>query len=346
MVELLRRNVLRTPRSARGVRHRTATIVGVHQVRGIVHVDPQIMMIAVRTVPRILQRPATIGRAEHRCVLQIDHVGVLVIGDDVRVIKGALTDVATPVRKCPRCAGIVALEQTTVIVLHDGVHAIRIRRAYRHTDATNEATRQPLVARDLGPRLAAVSALEQAAASATAGHLEFLAVRLPQRCVHHVRIVAVDRDVDRAGLVVAIQHLAPTLAAIGALEHAALCTRHAVLAERRDEHDVRIRGMNADLGDAVTLLEADMRPRLAGIGAAVNAVARHDVAANARLTHADVDDVRIAFAYCDRTNRRALDLAVGDRCPIFTAISRFPEPASHRAKVRFLWSALRTARGD
>ena len=61
--------------------------------------------------------------------------------------------------------------------------------------------------------------------------------------------------------------------------------------------------------------EADVRPGLAGVGRLVDAVARHDVAADARLAHADVDDVGVRFGDGDGADRRARDLAVGDRRP-------------------------------
>ena len=66
---------------------------------------------------------------------------------------------------------------------------------------------------------------------------------------------------------------------------------------------------------ASELREADVRPRLAGVGGFVDAVARHDVAADARLAHADVDDVGVRVGHGDGADRRALDLAVGDRRP-------------------------------
>ena len=62
-------------------------------------------------------------------------------------------------------------------------------------------------------------------------------------------LLRIDRDVDRGGLVVAEQRALPRLAAVGALVDAALLARRAQLAERRDEHDVRVGRMDADLRD-------------------------------------------------------------------------------------------------
>ena len=83
---------------------------------------------------------------------------------------------------------------------------------------------------------------------------------------------------------------------------------------------------------ASEFVEADVRPGLAGVGRLVDAVARHDVAADARLAHADVDDVGVRFGDGDRADRRARDLAVGDRRPVRAAVGRLPEAAAGRRR--------------
>ena len=146
------------------------------------------------------------------------------------------------VHQRPRGAGVVARKRPPLSFSTSAYTRFGVGGRDRHADAPHQPLgRQPGVARDLRPRLAAVGALEQPAPRTAARHLVFLAVRLPHRRVHHVRVLAVDRDVDRAGLVVAEEHLAPRLAAVGALEHAALVARHAVLAERRRRR--RCRGL-------------------------------------------------------------------------------------------------------
>ena len=56
---------------------------------------------------------------------------------------------------------------------------------------------------------------------------------------------------------------------------------------------------------------------LPGVGRLVDAVARLDVSADARLTHANEDDVGIGFGDGYRADRRAANLSVGDRQPVF-----------------------------
>ena len=178
--------------------------------------------------------------------------------------------------------------------------------------------------------LAAVGGLEQAAARAAARHLVLDAVRLPQRGVHHVRVLA-DRSrcrprrSCRRGTAPCFHVLPPSVR----LEDAALVARRAVAC--RSRRRTRCRGWSDGCGSSRsrrTSREADVRPRLAGVGGLVDAVARHDVAADARLAHADEDDVGVRLGDRDRADRRAVDLAVGDRRPRAAAVGRLPQAAA------------------
>jgi len=60
------------------------------------------------------------------------------------------------------------------------------------------------------------------------------------------------------------------------------------MAERGDENDVRIRGIDADPSDGLRIGESNVLPGLARVGRLVHAIALHDVAAKFRLAHADV----------------------------------------------------------
>ena len=80
-------------------------------------------------------------------------------------------------------------------------------------------------------------------------------------------------------------------------------------------------------------VEADVRPRLAGVGRLVGAAALNDVAADVRLAGADVDDVGIRGGDGDRADRRVVDQAVGHRLPGRAAVGRLPQAAAGRAHV-------------
>ena len=73
----------------------------------VVGIDPEVVVIAVRPLADVGQRLAAVGRAEAAHVQQVDGVFGDRIGDDVRVVERALTDVAVVVHQRPRLAGIV-----------------------------------------------------------------------------------------------------------------------------------------------------------------------------------------------------------------------------------------------
>ena len=223
-------------------------------------------MIAVRALSDLRERLAAVGRSERARVERIHRVLVVRVGEHVRVVERALPDRPRGVHELPRRARVVGAEEAAVFVLDERVDATGVGAGDGDADLADEPRRQPRIAGDFAPRLAAVGRLEQPAGRSAARHLILDAIRLPHRREHDVRIPAIDLDVDGAGLVVAEQHLLPRLAAVGRLEHAALVARRAVLSEVGDEDDVRVGGVNADLRDRVRVGEADVRPRLAGVG--------------------------------------------------------------------------------
>src|SRR5207247_5589041 len=109
----------------------------------------------------------------------VDDVLVLRIGEDVRVIEGALPQLAIVVRLRPRRSAIVRAEYAAVVVLDERVHAAAVGAGNGHANPADNAGRQAGIARDLGPRIAAVGRFEQAAARSAARHLPGDAVRLP-----------------------------------------------------------------------------------------------------------------------------------------------------------------------
>ena len=252
VVKLGRGELLIGPVFARVEAHRSAPVVPDDHVGGVVRVDPEVVEVSVGAVVDDFGAVATVGRAKKRGVLDVDDVLVLVVCEDVAVVEGALPDRTVVVDQLPRRAGVIAAEESAVVVLEEGVHPVGVGARYRQADATHHPllghTRIP---RDLGPRLAAVGALEHAAPRTAGGHRVLLAIRFPERRVHHVRVVAVDGDVDGPGPVIPVEDPLPRVATVGALEHPTLLAGSAVLPERRDEDDVGVGGVNADLGDAV-----------------------------------------------------------------------------------------------
>ena len=304
------------------------------------------MVIAVGAVADAHHRLAAVGRAVRARVEHVHRVLVLRIRKHVRVVERALANIAIGGDQLPGGACVIRAQEPAVFILHERIHALGVRAAHAHADTPNQPLGHAGVAGDLGPGLTAIDALEESAAGPTARHREFFAVRLPHGGVHDVRVVAVDADVDRGGLVVAIQHLLPRLATVDALVDTTVLVRRRVLAEGGDKDDVGVGRVDADLGDILRLLKADVRPGLAGVGALIDAVAGHDVAADAGLARTDVDDIRVRLAHRHGANRRALDLAVGHGGPVFTAIGGLPETAADGAEVGFLGASLNAADGN
>ena len=127
---------------------------------------------------------------------------------------------------------------------------------------------------------------------------------LPARGKQHSRIGGVHRHVNDAGAVIHEQHLLPLRATVGGAPQSAIVLRPVAVSLRRRIHDVGIRGMHDHASDASGVLEPHARPVLAGIGAAIDAVANGDVAAQESLARANPHHIRIAGRHRDRTDTR------------------------------------------
>src|SRR5260370_8164336 len=83
-----------------------------------------------------------------------------------------------------------------------------------------------------------------------------------------------------------------------------------------------------------------MAPCLARIAGLVDAVSRLNVAADTRLAHADENQVGTGLGHRDGADRGRLDLAIGDRRPMLSAVRGLPKAAAGRAEVAFPWATL------
>ena len=130
VIELLGRESLVRPRPLRAgsdvERHRAAAVVAEHEVLRIVGIDPDVVVIAVGAVAHVLERLAAVHRPERAGVEGVDDVLVLVVGEHVRVVERALTDVAPGVHHLPGRAGVVGHQQAAVFVFDQRVDAVRI----------------------------------------------------------------------------------------------------------------------------------------------------------------------------------------------------------------------------
>src|SRR5205085_6095727 len=98
-------------------------------------------------------------------------------------------------------------------------------------------------------------------------------------------------EVDGAGPRAAKEDFLPGTSAIAGAIEPALLVRSPRVPQRRDVDQVGVVRVDADLGDVPRVGQAHVSPRLAAVGRLVDAVAVRDVAADARLTCAGIDDV-------------------------------------------------------
>ena len=136
--------------------------------------------------------------------------------------------------------------------------------------------------RQLLPGRAAVGRLEDAAVvrrvPPNAPFFDEALLLLPERRVDDVRIARIDADVVAADVLVLVEHLLERRAAVGRAEDAALGVRTVRMAERRDEQPIRIAADRPRCSrSSACRAAAEMRPRLAGVGGLVDAVADRKV---------------------------------------------------------------------
>ena len=289
-------------------------------------------MVAVRDRQLEERLPAVVGepRAD---VEDPDRLGVGRMRVDVVVVPGALAQVAVLAAALPAVAEVVGAEDRAVLGLDDRVHPAGLRRGRRDADLSEQAFGQPLRARDLRPRVAAVARAEEARSRPAGDELPRPADRLPEGRVHDPRVVRVDREVARARALAPIEDALPGLAAVARAVHASLGVRAVRVPERGHVCRVRVLGMHADLRDVPRPLETEVRPALARVGRAVHPIAVRHVAADAALAHAHVDDVRVGLRDRDRPDRRALEEAIGRVLPVHAAVERLPHAAASGSEI-------------
>ena len=146
------------------------------------------------------------------------------------------------------------------------------------------------------------------------------------------RVGRIDVDVVAAGVLVFREHLLKRLAAVGRAIDAALLVGTVRVAERGDEEAVGIARVDGDVGDLLRVAQAQMRPRLAGVGRLVDAVAGREIRPVQAFAAADVDDVGVGRRDGDRADGSGR-LVVEDRLPHATGVGRLPDAAVDRRHI-------------
>src|SRR5579864_6300893 len=97
--------------------------------------------------------------------------------------------------------------------------------------------------------------------------------RLPHRRVDDLRIFRFERKVGRSDVWAFVQNVLPSAASVGGTIDAACGIRTVGVAERGDEDDIGVRGMNEDAADLPGIAQTDVSPSFSGVGGFVHAVA-------------------------------------------------------------------------
>ncbi len=338
------------PRGAAVHRDRAALIRGdQHHVR-VVRVDPDrvVVVAARRTLPR-RERPPAVTRLVRGRVRRVDDVGVLRVDADVGEVVAAAPHARLVVHARPAGAGVVGPIDAADLARrgHPRVDAIRVARGDPDADAAQPLRRRREAARQRLPRRAAVGGLEQAARRPDVGVVVLpraLAGR-PERRVHRLRVRRVEREIDRAGVLVFVENLLPGLSAVERAEHAALVVRTVRVAERGHEDAVGAERVDDHRADLPRFAQAEMRPRAAGIGRLVDAISDREVGALQSLAAAHVDHVRIG-----RRDRHGADrlgrLTVKQGHPRQPEVRRLPHPAVVHADVEHVRLLRHAGRAD
>src|SRR5262249_27353534 len=131
----------------------------------------------------------------------------------------------------------------------------------------------------------------------------------------------------------------PRLAAVDGAVKPALLVRPPEVPDRGDEGDVRVLRVDGDAADVVRVLQPAARPRLAAVGALVDALAPAHRVPRVALAGADVDHLWLALADGDRAGALGRQ-RVGNRLEAGSAVGRLPHAAAGRGDVERVRVAL------
>src|SRR6516165_1665659 len=229
-------------------------------------------------------------------------------------------------------AAVIGAEKAAIRRLDHGVDALRVRTGHAHVDAPENAGRQP-VTRHVLPADSPIARTVEPTSRTSAREIPGLPPGLPQGCVDDARIMRIETDIDRTGVLILVEHLGPGLAAIGSAKYAALGIWSEGVAQCRDQHDVRIVRVDDQRPDLPRVPEADVAPGFTPIDRLVDAVSVSHVSAWSGFTGAHIDDGVIGR--CDRNGAHRGDRrAVGQHLPGATAVGGLPHSARYGPEIK------------
>ena len=176
------------------------------------------------------------------------------------------------------------------------------------------------------------SGVVQPAAGTAAGQVPWFSTHLPHGSEHPIGVAHVERNIDGSGVAVDAEHPLPPSAAICRAEDAAFVVCAERVAERRDEDNVGIRGVDQYLADMPRIGQSDVLPRLARVNRLVHTIAVRHVVSRVGVSGADVQCSRMRGGDAEGPDG-ADRLAVKHRSPPMSAVRCFPDAAAGAAEI-------------
>src|SRR6266850_4117774 len=322
---------------------RCAAIVSVNHAQGILGINPQSVMIAMRCA-QPFERLAAIHGAEEPGVRDEDGVYIFRISPDMGEIPGALAEAVVVGNERPVLAIVVRAIEPAFLSFDERVDDIRIGAGDGHADAPERAFGDA-VAFDALPGGTVVVRTEQAVLGATAIERPGSAVALPHGSEQNVGIAGIENDVNAAGAVVEIEDFFPGLATVARTENSALGVCAVGLADGGDKNDICIRRMDDEFADMPGVLQSDVGPGLARVIRTIDAIAEGYISADAGFAGSCVNHVGIGIGDRDAADGRG-GLLFEKGVPRDATVRGFPNTAGNGAKVIGIGLARDTGDGQ
>jgi hypothetical protein len=306
------------------------------RVRGV---NPQRMVIDMHGLCHLVGgAPAVDGGAQLRRQ-EVEAVRVAGAHAHIRIVEPARDDIGLAGDALEGLTAIGGTEQRAVVRLGNHIDDVRVAGGDLDADAPHQL-RQSVG--EFAPGASAVGGLEHAALLAAAGVRPRLALEPPHPCVQNVRVHGVNLKVGRTVLLVDIQHLLPSLAAVGGHKHPAFGVGTERRANRSDPHGVRVARVDDNAANLARLAQPQILPILAAVGGLVDATADGDAVARVRLACAHPNHIGVLRVECNISDRSRL-LLVEQWRPSDTPVGGLPQPACARRDIdrsRIAWNTL------
>src|SRR6266481_8910323 len=117
------------------------------------------------------------------------------------------------------------------------------------------------------------------------------------------------------------------------------------MAERRNQHDVRILRINENAPNMLRITQANIGPRLSTVGGFVNTIAVGEIRTQVSFAGAHINDVGVRWSERNCANR-SNRLTVKNRFPRFSAVRGLPYAAANRAQVINVRLSFNSAYGN